>query len=159
MITLKHLTVHKSLGRETHCFEATVYFNGKRACYVTNSGNGEADLITDIQPPYAPMLEYIQGLPEVTVNRGGNHYTYKPTLETICSGLVSESIAKSDLKRLMKTRILLVRADGVYQSPKLLGHEDKYVHIKNYQIAEPDSVVLNTLPFNDAFNLYKGHVL
>jgi len=159
MITLKHLTVHKSLARQTHCFEATVYFNGKRACYVTNSGNGEADNITDIQPPYAPMLEYIQGLPLVTVNRAGHHYTYKPTLETICTDLVTESIAKTDLKRLMKTRILLLRDDGVYQSPKLLPHEDMFIHIKNYQIAEPDSVVLNTLPFNDALNLYKGAIL
>jgi len=158
LITLKHLTVHRSLMRQSYCYEATVYYDGSRACYVTNSGNGEPDVITDIQPCYGAMLAYVATLGSVQVDRAGNHYSYQPTLETVCHGLVADQIALQDVKRLMKSRILIVRDGNVYQSPKLDKQADKLIHIKNYQLSEPDSIILNSLPLSEAYEIYRGLV-
>jgi len=42
-ITIKNVKHSEFASQETHCFEATVYVDGKRAFKVSNSGHGGSD--------------------------------------------------------------------------------------------------------------------
>ena len=43
IITLKNVKYAAHASQETHCFQATVYVNGKKFCVVSNEGHGGCD--------------------------------------------------------------------------------------------------------------------
>ena len=164
MITLKHIKLAKFASQETHCYNAVIYFNGRRVCGVANAGHGGCDDYWNINPTVmADVNAYIETLPEVTVSNSESYsYTYKPTLETICSGLVNDWVMMRDLKRHLRQRIVWVE-DGKCWNSQVLAKSASYLTLlkaraQKHQEMHLNAKVLNLLPFNEALELYKENV-
>ena len=156
-ITLKNVKHAEFASEETHCYEASVYFDGKRVGTVSNDGHGGADYEypTD-KAAWAKMEDYILTLPTEDVELGnGTTYNLLPSLELICGDLVNEWLIDRDLKRALSKKVLFTKVgkEGVFQSKT--ASKSQIAHWLP-QIAERDTTdkVLNLLPIEEAREIY-----
>jgi len=152
-ITLKNIKHAEFASEETHCYSASVYFDGKRVGEVKNDGHGGADYeyITNADG-WKAMQEHIATLPEVVTDMYDPHdkskaFTYPNTLEGICSDLVTDWLIDKDLKKVTRGKVAFYVGDfdGSYRFyPTTKFSEEKIrTHIAK---AVPDAVILNDLP-------------
>lgn len=155
-ITLKGIKIAKFASQETYCYQATLFFNGKKCASVSNDGHGGCDnqYVTN-KKVWDEMLAYIETLPEVESRAlGDRNYKYKPSVETICGDLVSQFIARGDLRAMLKNRVVLVE-NGECRTTKIerdkASLENMIELVKQWH---PNATILNTLDLDAAFNLY-----
>ena len=162
-VELKNLKHSEFASRETNCFEATVYINGKRAFYARNDGNGGADL-------YAPLENQDRGKFTSLLNDLINHCLTLPkwgsefggkdnmdvTPEILIGNLVNDTLDAKKLKKSLKKKVLFINENGIYQT----GYGNKRPVDQNLidmvKDENPDSIVLNCLAFSEALDLYRG---
>ena len=146
-IELKNIKHSEFASRETNCYEATIYINGKREGLVSNDGHGGCDHVTPWQLA-KEIDEYAKTLPPI-VCEWNDPTTGKPMLleqthETIFGDLLTNWLIDKDLKRLMKTKILFTRDGQLYETSKAS------------RISPSESIqILNNLPFDQARKIYK----
>ena len=162
-VELKNLKHSELASRETNCFEATVYINGKRAFYARNDGNGGAD-------SYAPLDDQDRGEFNGLLNDLINHCLTMPkwgsefgdadnmdvTPEILIGNLVNKMLDTKKLKKSLKAKVLFINENGIYQT----GYGNKRPVDKNLidmvKDENPDSIILNCLAFSEALDLYRG---
>ena len=127
-IELKNIKHSEFASHETHCYQATLYVDGKRTATVSNDGNGGCDLcepisvkgggILDRDPDAIARLKAV----DAYLREHGNHKTYNndmlimEDLEMRCCTLVNEWLQDREIKKLMR-RISYIKGDGIYQLP------------------------------------------
>ena len=162
-VELKNLKHSEFASRETNCFEATVYINGKRAFYARNDGHGGADL-------YAPLenqdrSEFTNLLNDLinhclTLPKWGSEFgdadNMDVTPEILIGNLVNDTLDAKKLKKSLKKKVLFINENGIYQT----GYGNKRPVDQNLidmvKEENPDSIILNCLAFSEALNLYRG---
>jgi len=162
-VELKNLKHSEFASRETNCFEATVWLNGKRAFYARNDGHGGADL-------YAPLENQDRGEFTSLLNDLINHCLTLPkwgsefgdadnmdvTPEILIGNLVNKMLDSKKLKKSLKKKVLFINENGIYQT----GYGNKRPVDQNLidmvKEENPDSIILNCLAFSEAINLYRG---
>lgn len=163
MITLKNVKYAAFASEETHCFNATVYVDGKKAGTAENSGHGGP---TDVHWTNNELKEkaekWIATLPAITYTFGECGGSYLQTDETVIDDLVTEWLIARDMKRALSKRILFTKngKDGIFQS-KSLPKQVKAEFMKPAKIAELKSKwgadkVLNLLPEAEALEIWKA---
>ena len=161
-ITLKNIKYAAFSSEETHCYEATVYFENKRAGIVKNDGHGGADYeYPENRDVWKAMQQYIGTLPDVETDMRDPHdpdkmFTYGQSLENICHNLVNDFLTTRDLKRLLKRKFVWQRDDGgVYECKRRPEHT---VEAMQDVIAktEPTAKLLNAMPFDKALEIYRS---
>lgn len=127
-IELKNIKYSAFASHETHCFQATLYVDGKRTATVSNDGNGGCDLVEPISVKGGSILDRdpkaIARLKAVDeyLKEHGNHSTYgdgevlHEDLEMRCCTLVNQWHQDNEVKKLLR-RITYIKGDGVYQLP------------------------------------------
>jgi hypothetical protein len=157
-IQLKNIKYAAFSSEETHCYEASVYFDGKKVGTVSNDGHGGSDYEypTD-KAAWAKMEDYILSLPSEDVELGnGTTYNLLPSLEVICGDLVNDWLTAKDLKRALSKKVLFQKKgnDAVFET-KAARNKATLNHWIN-QVAERDdtSEVLNLLPIEKALEIY-----
>ena len=103
-LSLKAIRCLPHLSRETHCFTATLYLNGKHAAYIDSDGRGGDLTLTWSDPTTRNLVEdhFAQQPRQQCVGSYGT-YDYQPHLET----WTLEQINKHLLKQ---SRVLAKRA-------------------------------------------------
>jgi hypothetical protein len=163
-VELKNLKHSEFASRETNCFEATVYINGKRAFYARNDGNGGADL-------YAPIDNQDRGEFTSLLNDLINHCLTLPkwgsefgdadnmdvTPEILIGNLVNKMLDSKKLKKSLKAKVLFINENGIYQTAYGNKRPVDQNLIDMVKEENPDSIVLNCLAFNEALSLYRGN--
>lgn len=174
-ITLKNIKYSAFASEETHCFQATVYFDNKKVGSVSNSGHGGADYeYPSDNEGWAAMEEYISTLPAIVtdlppLSDDEEHFTMKQSLETICCDLVNKWLTEKDVKRILKNNLAVIK-DGDLESFARSGelHQfplrkkgwtrdalvDGYTKIIREQY--PKAVILNELPLERVVQLFGG---
>jgi len=160
-IQLKNIKYAAFASEETHCYEASVYFDGKKVGTVSNDGHGGGDYEypTD-KAAWAKLNAYIKTLPE-TVTTMPDHkdpskfFSYAESLEGVCHELVNEFLIARDLKRALSKKVLFQKIgnDSLFETkaaPK--GRLSDWID----QIAarEDTAEVLNLLPIEKALEIY-----
>jgi len=138
-IELRRFTHSERLSHETVAFAADVYVNGVKRGTAENEGQGGPNNIH----PHALYLEidaYAKTLPPSVA--------YGTTLEYdadfLMSSIVANVLVEKDLKKALKKKTLFVVGGKMY--------EMKAPHRPG---AHEQATVLNDLPFDEAFKLYK----
>lgn len=162
-IQLKNVKYAAFNSHETHCYEASVYFDGKKVGHVSNEGHGGCDY----QHPsdkdgWAKMEAYIETLPDIVTDWDdpqdpSKKFTMKQSLEHVCNDLVNDYLTGRDLKRLLSKRVVYRNTNGtVMQTGTARNKTVLRVWIE--QIAAKDTVkdILNTMAFDDALEIYKA---
>ena len=153
-ITLKNIKHAAFASQETYCYSATVYFDGKKVGEVENDGHGGCDYehITD-KAQWSKMQDYIKTLPRIPY--GFAEGDFAPTLEIICHDLVSQWLSAKDLKRLLSKRVVYKDKLGRTMQTNCAPNKDVLARwIREVQDEATTNVVLNTMPFEKALELY-----
>lgn len=149
---IKNLKHSEFASHETHCFEATLYVDGKRTAIVENDGNGGADLVTPIKPfthaDIRKIEEHIKTLP----NYKFMDEEFEQSLEVIVGDLVNEALNKKRLKSLLSRFICTFENGGIY-TYRYRGSKDRGIQLIKEQ--KPEAQVLNCLTFEAAFDFFK----
>ena len=157
-------------SQETHCYEASVYFNNKKIGVVSNEGHGGCDDFTPIggaetwkemnqkfeniskrleeeHPPY--YCEYTKGQSQVS-------------MESWCCTQVNKWLAHRDFKKYMKSKVMFT--DPTSEDPKAIRYFSfKGVrsitkqHIDHIIAKYPKYNVLNVMPQEEALELWMAN--
>jgi len=163
-VELKNLKHSEYASHVTHCYEATVWINGKRAFYARNDGGGGEDL-------YAPLenqerSEFTSSLNDLinhclTLPKWGSEFGGKDdmdvTPEILIGNLVNDMLDAKKLKKALKAKVLFVNENGIYQTGYRGSRKVDQNLIDMVKDENPDCIVLNCLAFSEALDLYRGN--
>ena len=144
------------LSKETHCYSADLYIDGKKAGMVSNEGHGGPDhqhllpgydlaaINAHIAATYPPMRVETMSIPM--------------DLESLCCDLVNEFLTKRDFKRSLSTKIVAKAEDGtLYEWTKKQKGQDVSAKILAHIAAKhPGYQVLNNIPEDKAFEIFRA---
>ncbi len=162
-IEIRNLKFSAFASEETHCFEATVYIDGKRAGTARNAGHGGP---TDIHPREclerlnahaATLPKVVSDIPDEKDPTG--FFTYAPSGESLVDDLVAEALIERDLKKALAKRVLFTVAGkaGIFQL-KACKADVLAQTLKDPRLGQrlKADKILNLLPFDEALVLYKS---
>jgi hypothetical protein len=158
-IELRNIKRAAFASEETHCFEATIYIDGKRAGDVRNDGHGGPNFYQ----PFAletRLAEYAATLPPVAMDMGdGTTETYPQDADILIGDLLEDHLLAKDLKRAMTNKILFTKvgSEGIFETRKLTPAQvGTYLRDPQTPAKLKAVQILNLLPMETALAIYKG---
>lgn len=156
-ITIKNIKYSAFASEETHCFQATVYVDGKRAFGVKNDGHGGPDDYFSVDD--RPMSDIWKQIKAIDAEVGKETYefhgtTLKRSLEGKVCELVNEWHRMREAKKTLKKIAYIGKGGAVYTLPakykptekNLEGVQQAKWWRKSYQL-------LNTMPIEKVMEL------
>lgn len=164
-IELKNLKYAEFASQETHCFEASLYVDGKRIGVVANDGRGGCNGYTP-HTAWETINEYAKTLPakKYTMNTRNEDGTFTPNevdlpadADTVIDGLVVEALYARDLKRAMANKIMFINADGEVMETTKMDKGTMMTWLSRPELMDKlkATKVLNLMPLNEAVKLYR----
>ena len=158
-LELKNIKHTAWASEETHCYQASLYVNGKPLSIVSNDGHGGCDR-DYAHPKFEPHTRYFGGLggdyrsvmAEVDAHFKSlpntpsewNEDGMEQTLEFWCCDQVNDWLSARELKKKLKKEFLFQFADGV----GVFAHKDRPSRAHK-------ATILNDMPFADALAIWK----
>ena len=165
-LELKNIKHTSWASEETHCYQASLYVDGKPVAIVSNDGHGGADRdyphgqfrpqlkdFTDVGGDYPSVMrkvhEYFDGLPPSPFSYEGAdgvmiHDSMRQTLEFWCCDQVNDWLSARELKKKLKAGFLFQFADKV----GVFAHKTRPSRAHK-------ATILNDLPFDEALSIWK----
>mgnify|MGYP003120547717 CR=1 FL=1 len=148
-------------SQETHCYEATVYFNGKRVGGVSNQGHGGSD---SWEGDYSVLRDLEArcktDMPKWSLYDDEKHDT---TFEIWCGEQVNKWLSHKDFKRTMRSNVVFT--DPTSDDPKAIRYigfkgtrKITQAHVAHITNKYPSYQVLNDMPESDALAIWQGGV-
>lgn len=166
-LELKNIKHTSWASEETHCYQASLYVDGKPVAIVSNDGHGGADRdyphgqfrpqlkdFTDVGGDYPSVMrkvhEYFDGLPPSPFSYEGAdgvmiHDSMRQTLEFWCCDQVNDWLSARELKSRLKKQFLFQFADKV----GVFAHKTRPSRAHK-------ATILNDLPFDEALAIWKA---
>jgi hypothetical protein len=162
-ITLKSIKYMASRSEETHCYDAVVYFKGKKAGHVGNSGHGGCDDCHSVDTVvWDAMQRYVATTDAETSTFGGNEaHSLQPDLDWICAELVNQHLAMADMKKHLSKRVVFLRegVEGLRETKCARNARERDHWIKHYVDKNEDGMtILNTMPPAEAYKLWEANI-
>ena len=159
-VTLKNVKYAAFASEETACFEASVYFDGKRVGSVRNEGHGGCDYetVTD-RDGWAAMMGFIETLSDYVDDDAD--YRLEADLELVCSHLLNAHLDRKEWNNRLRGKIMYYTGkwEGKYRFIPTKGHgripggvpEEA---IRNHILKKaPGAIILNDLSDAERFAL------
>ncbi len=169
IITVKNLKYAAFASEETHCFEATVYVDGKPFCKAKNDGHGGCDMYWSLNGSEVASVLYGQ-IAEIdkrikkeradewkTHKRGdGSTFEHGPDFECGVGDAVADALYLKDMKSAFRKNTLFTEPSrkGIFQYSTGKGEREStiaYILKKS-----PKAVILNTLPEDEALAIFRS---
>ncbi len=151
-IELKNIKYAAFASEETHCFEATIYVDGKKVGNVRNDGKGGSDWF---DPPGCerPIDDYAKTLPKYEAWG----MTMEHSAEEIIGDLVNAWLVEKDVRRLVSKRIVWTTTKGEILNTKAVKPD-----VLAAWLAKPDvktklrdcAIILNNIPIEEAVAIF-----
>ena len=161
-IELKNFKHSEFASHETHCYEATIWIDGKRSFLAHNDGQGGSDhyypLInsTEARTEFNAVMEKIEAhcnsLPKYGSEFGGED-DMPMNLEILIGDLINSTLSRKNLKRILKKKIVTLEHDEMW-TYKYSGSER--IVIDKIKEKKPNVTILNDLPFDDALEIFSN---
>ena len=161
-LELKNIKHTAWASHETHCYQASLYVEGKPVAVVGNDGQGGCDYEydhpkckADYRATMRAVHDYFKSLPKTDASdifpEG-----LEQCLEYWCADQVNNFLVSRELKKKLKSHVLFQfkYKDGIYQSkyhPTVTDGD----WVINKQAGETRRI-LNDMPFADALVIWKG---
>jgi hypothetical protein len=160
-LQLKAIKHTEWASEETHCYQASLYIDGKPVAIVSNDGHGGCDrdyahpkFKGDYRATMKAVHEYFKSLPNTDAcNLFPDGMAQQ--LEYWCGDQVNQWLSERELKRKMKSYVLiqLLSKEGIYQT-KYHPTTTKGEWVINKQAGETRRI-LNDMPFDEALAIWK----
>ena len=145
-LELKNIKHTAWASEETHCYQASLYVDGKPVATVSNDGHGGADRYYD-HPKcvYSGRSAWCDKMQEVHEYFKSLPHTHgmEQCLEFWCADQVNDWLSARELKKNLKKSYVYHFADGA----GMFAHK--------LRPASTVAVVLNDMPFADALAIWK----
>jgi len=168
-IELKNFKHAEFASHETHCYEATVWVDGKRAFYASNDGRGGADFYEPLhskrKDPKQARSEFNAVMKKIeahcaTLPKWSSKFAVEDNMdvdiEILIGDIINKMLTAKELKKSLKNKVLFVTEDGIYQT----GYGQKKPADQNLidmvREENPDAIILNSLAFGEALEIYSG---
>jgi len=167
-IELKNIDFNPHFTRETHCFRATVYLDGKRVMKVENDGNGGAHnyypfhgqskesfrtmLDDSCKEAYESLSDDIRERYKSILEKGNHNLSF--SLDYVITELVNEHLCLKEMRKTLKSKVTIFdKNDGKVYLYKMKPLAPNIEYLKSI-IAEKNEgesyVWLNELPEHEA---------
>ncbi len=159
-LELKNIKHTAWASEETHCYQASLYVDGKPFAIVSNDGRGGCD--RDYAHPkfkgdYFDMFRSVEAHFKSLPNDPSewNEDGMEQCLEFWCADQVNDWLSARELKKKLKSHVLfqLKYKDGVFQT-KFHPTVTKGEWVINKQAGQTRRI-LNDLPFDEALAIWK----
>jgi len=166
-LQLKAIKHTEWASEETHCYQASLYIDGKPVAIVSNDGHGGCDReyphpkfkldSTEGALPFHRAMkavhEYFKSLPNEPSEWSEDGFAQ--SLEGWCGDQVNEFLSSRELKRKFKSHVLvqLKYKEGIFQT-KYHPTVTKGEWIIDKQAGETRRI-LNDMPFDEALAIWK----
>lgn len=148
-------------SQETHCFEATLYIDGKKFCQVTNDGHGGCDNYyplngsmkqNELYPKIKAINEELKK--ELLPCSWDDSKTLPNSLEIVVGDLVNAALLLKDVKRQLK-KISYVKGDNTADlyEVKLAPTEANLATVRKSPWWKNDFKVLNEMSIEEVLKL------
>ena len=139
-LELKNIKHTAWASEETHCYQASLYVDGKPVAVVCNDGHGGCDRDYDhpkFKGDYRAVMksieEYFESLPPSPFSYEGAdgvmvHDTLPQTLEAWCCDAVNDWLSARELRRMMRTQILFQKMHTLKDSIVVKMHRQRSLH-------------------------------
>ena len=155
-LELKNIKHTEWASEETHCYQASLYVDGKPVAIVSNDGHGGADRYYD-HPKFKggksawcdkmqEVHEYFKSLPNIPSEWCADGLPQK--LEYWCAEQVDDWLSARELKSKLKKQFLFQFADKV----GVFAHKTRPSRAHK-------ATILNDLPFDEALSIWKETAL
>lgn len=156
VIELKAIKYSSFASHETACYEASLYFNGKKIGVVSNDGHGGCDDYQGDLKDYKEANQWcIDNLPKWKLGIRKDEVEQDTTLEIHCGTLLGIHLATKDYRKLIRGHVLFYirpnKADVFQLKHKGLLDAAKTKILKDY----PSAVILNDLAEHEAVNILR----
>ena len=152
-IELKNVKYSEFASHETHCYEASIYIDGKKAGTAHNNGYGAS---TDIYPNtlYETLQAYALTLPPIEYDEG--KHVFLQSADGVIDDLLTTWLYSRDLKRAMQKRIVFVRGSEMLESVAMNSFVlQKWLERSDINQKFNADKILNLLPFSEAVSVYR----
>jgi len=150
-LELKNIKHTAWASEETHCYQASLYVDGKPVAIVSNDGHGGADrdyphpkFKGDYRAQMRDVSRYFSGLRRTAVTEWSPE-GMEQCLEFWCADQVNDWLIARELKSKLRKEFLFQFADRV----------GVFAHKTRPSRAAGVAVVLNDMPFDDALSIWK----
>ena len=173
-LELKNIKHSEFASEETHCYQATLYVDGKKMAEVRNDGQGGSDFQWALKPFTEKDLDKvrdwcIKNLPKWKFENNGKVDMCDTDLEMWCGEEVNKFLVSRDLKRKLNKKIIYEQNKELweYSFKGVKKLEQKHLisfvngvakaKVENNENWKNVTAILNTLPFDKALEIYRKH--
>ena len=156
-IELKNIKYAAFASKDSACYEATLYVDGKRFASVSNSGHGGCDMQEPIKPYTHEDLRKLEETIKKEYPKWNSKYgdceEYDTDLEILCSDLLNEWHLDKDIKKTLKKIAFVQSPDGeeIYMMGTVAQAKNRGDQIRNQILQDyPKAIILNDLPLKEA---------
>ncbi len=151
-IELKNIKHAAFASRETNCYMASLYIDGKPRGTVDNEGYGGADQFSD-HAAEDELNEYAKTLPPRTYEWDGKTHEFEQTAESLVQDILGEYLSRKQLQRVMRDKVVFLQDGKLMQTTAIKSAEQraKYIALKEGE----GKTVLNSLPLADAVKIFR----
>jgi hypothetical protein len=149
-LELKNIKHTSWASEETHCYQASLYVDGKPVAIVSNDGRGGADrdyphpkFKGDYRAQMRDVSRYFSGLRRTAVTEWSPE-GMEQCLEFWCCDQVNDWLSARELKKKLKAGFLFQFADKV----GVFAHKTRPSRAHK-------ATILNDLPFDEALSIWK----
>jgi hypothetical protein len=160
-VELKNVKYAAFASHETACFQATLYVDGAPFAIISNEGYGGSDSISPVKRGNADQFwEQVQKVDLymktlVTSEQQANFKYGAPYLEIWVAEQLDNFLLRKEMKRLLKSNIVIVKTDGMYTVKVPKGHTVSD-GVALFSTKYPSSSILNTMPEDKAFEIFSA---
>ena len=153
-LELKNIKHSAWASEETHCYQASLYVDGKPVAIVSNDGHGGADrdyphpkFKGDYRAQMRDVSRYFSGLRRTAVTEWSPE-GMEQCLEFWCADQVNDWLSARELKSKLRKEFLFQFADRV----GVFAHKTRPSRAHK-------AIILNDLPFDEALSIWKETAL
>jgi len=166
-LQLKAIKHTEWASEETHCYQASLYIDGKPVAIVSNDGHGGCDrdydhpkFKGDYRATMKEVHEYFKSLPNEPSEWSEDGFAQ--SLEGWCGDQVNEFLSSRELKRKFKSHVLvqLKYKEGIFQIANNSNMATRHPTVtKGEWIIDKQAGetrrILNDMPFDEALAIWK----
>jgi len=163
-ITLKNIKHSALASQETHCYEASIYVDGKKSGSVRNDGYGGSDHIVWNSKEVEQRVDaWVEVQPRMPLPWDESE-TLKFSLELLFGEIVNDWLAEKDFNRVLRKGLIMINNNnkkGEYSIFKIPAYyknkkSELFERMVKLDMVKKDAICLNILPKEEAIQQWRA---
>ena len=163
-IALKNIKHSAFASQETHCYEASIYVDGKKSGSVSNQGYGGCDDIFWNSKEIEQRVDaWVEVQPRMPLPWDESE-TLKFSLELLFGEIVNDWLAEKDFNRVLRKGLIMINNNnkkGEYSIFKIPAYyknkkAELFERMVKLDMVKKDTICLNILPKEEAIQKWRA---